>query len=68
MTPAPSNILLRLFLYPGDWICDLSGITGNSDHRQVLRSFINTIVWSAIASGIVLWAFLQRRKSPYDSY
>ncbi len=58
MTTDESNDLIKLFLFPGDWVCDLSGVAENSDHRQVLRSFINTIVWSAIASGVALWAFL----------
>lgn len=58
MTTDESNVLIKLFLYPGDLVCDLSGVAKNSDHRQVLRSFINTIVWSAIASGIALLTFL----------
>lgn len=58
MTTDESNVLIKLFLYPGDLVCDLSGVAKSSDHRQVLRSFINTIIWSAIASGIALLTFL----------
>ncbi len=46
--------MLWLFLLPGDLVCDWSGITPDSDHRQVLRSFINTIVWGAVASGVTI--------------
>lgn len=58
MTTDESNVLIKLFLYPGDLACDLSSVAKNSDHRQVLRSFINTIVWSAIASGVALLTFM----------
>jgi hypothetical protein len=47
--------MLRLFLLPGDLICDLSGVAVATDHRQVLRSFINTIVWGVLASGTAVW-------------
>lgn len=53
-----SNAVVKLFLYPGNLVCDLTGVANDSDHRQVLRSFINMIVWSAIGSCFVLWAFL----------
>jgi len=50
--------VLDLFLLPGDLVCDFTNVPRESDHRQVLRSFINTIVWSAVASGLALWAFV----------
>ena len=40
---------MQLFLAPGDLICDLVGIARESDHRQILRSFLNTIIWGAVA-------------------
>ena len=47
--------MLKLFLFPGDVVCDLSGIAQASENRQVLRSFINTMVWGAFASGAAVW-------------
>lgn len=46
--------MLKLFLLPGDLICDMAGVPIASDHREVLRSFINMIVWSTIASVLAL--------------
>lgn len=46
--------MLSLLLLPGDLICDLAGVPAASDHRQVLRSFINMIVWGAVAIGLTL--------------
>lgn len=46
--------MIRLFLMPGDLICDAFGLEGESDHRQVLRSFFNTMIWSAVGIGIAL--------------
>lgn len=31
--------MIKLFLLPGDVICNAFGSEGESDHRQVLRSF-----------------------------
>ncbi len=35
MTADESDVLIKLFLFPGDLVCDLSGVAGSSDHRQV---------------------------------
>jgi hypothetical protein len=50
--------MLSIFLFPGDVACDLAGIPLDSDHRQVLRSFINMMVWSVVAIGAALWIVL----------
>ncbi len=44
----------RLFLLPGDLVCNAFGLTGDSDHRMVLRSFFNTLIWGAAGVIIVL--------------
>jgi hypothetical protein len=41
---------LRLFLLPGDLVCDWAGLPKDSDHRQILRMFLNTIVWGGLGS------------------
>lgn len=63
--PLPSTTLedippamLSLFLFPGNLICDLAGLPPYSDHRQILRSFVNMMVWGAVTIGIALWISL----------
>jgi hypothetical protein len=46
--------MTRLFLFPGDFICDAFGLVGESEHRQVLRSFFNMMIWGAISIGVAL--------------
>ncbi|MEQ1648515.1 MAG: hypothetical protein ABL898_08020 [Hyphomicrobiaceae bacterium] len=46
--------MLTLFLLPGDLVCRAFGLEGESEHRQVLRSFANTMIWGAITVGIAL--------------
>ncbi len=48
--------MIRLFLLPGDLICNSVGFVGESDHRQILRSFFNIMIWSAVGIGITLTA------------
>lgn len=47
--------MTNFFLLPGDLVCNVAGIPHDSDHRQVLRSFINMMFWSAIAIPVALW-------------
>jgi hypothetical protein len=49
---------MTLFLLPGDLICDAMSLPKNSDHRQVLRSFLNTMIWGAVAMGLALTLFV----------
>jgi hypothetical protein len=46
--------MTKLFLLPGDLICDAFGLEGESDHRQVLRSFFNMMIWGAVGIGVAL--------------
>ena len=46
--------MLRLFLQPDDLMCNAFGLRGESDHRQVLRSFFNMMIWGAIGIAIAL--------------
>lgn len=47
--------MISLFLIPGNVVCDLAGVPPDSDHRQAPRSFINMMVWGAVAIGAALW-------------
>ena len=46
--------MTALFLLPGDLVCNAMGVPGESDHRQVLRSFINMMIWGALATAAAL--------------
>jgi hypothetical protein len=35
--------MTKLFLLPGGFICDAVGLTEDSDNRQILRMFLNTL-------------------------
>jgi hypothetical protein len=46
--------MTRLLLLPGDLLCDAFAVPPESDHRQVLRSFFNMMIWGAVAVAIAL--------------
>lgn len=46
--------LVRAFLVPGDLVCDAAGLAAEGEHRQILRSFVNMMVWGAIAIAAAL--------------
>lgn len=50
--------MTRLFLMPGDLICNAFGLEGESEHRQILRSFFNMMIWSAVSIGVALKGLL----------
>ena len=39
--------MTKLILWPGGLICDAVGLTEDSDTRQILRMFLNTLIWGA---------------------
>jgi hypothetical protein len=39
--------MTKFFLLPGGLICDAVGLTEDSDNRQILRMFLNTLIWGA---------------------
>lgn len=45
---------IRLLLMPGDLACHAFGLRGESEHRQVLRSFFNMMIWGSVAIGVAL--------------
>jgi hypothetical protein len=49
---------LNLFLRPGDLVCDATGVPPESDHRQILRSFVNMLFWGAVSVALALWLLL----------
>ncbi len=47
-----------LFLFPGDFICNVMDLPQNSDHRMILRSFLNTLIWGTIGVTTTLWIII----------
>jgi hypothetical protein len=47
-------MIARLFLLPGDLLCNAFGLEGDSDHRQILRSFFNMMIWGAVSIAVAL--------------
>ena len=39
--------MTKLILLPGGLICDAVGLTEDSDNGQILRMFLNTLIWGA---------------------
>ena len=44
----------NVILYPGDRLCNLVGVPRGSDHRMILRSFFNMLVWGAVGTVAIL--------------
>jgi len=49
-----STIPTRFLLGPGDIACEFAGLRGESDHRMILRTFLNTLIWGTISVGAAL--------------
>jgi len=45
---------MRFLLLPGDLACDLAGLPESSDHRMILRMFVNTLAWGTVAVAAAL--------------
>ncbi len=46
---------MKYILLPGDLVADLAGLPAESEHRQILRMYVNTVLWGALG---VAGAFL----------
>ena len=44
---------MKLLLWPGDAIASMAGLPKDSDNRQILRMWANTVIWGAICSIIL---------------
>lgn len=45
---------MKLLLWPGDFVANLAGLPKNSDNRQILRMWTNTVFWGAVATLVLL--------------
>jgi len=44
------------YLSPGDLLSDAIGL-GDDENRMILRMFINTLVWGAVGTALVIGLF-----------
>lgn len=49
--------MLRYLVSPGDFAAEVSGLAADTESRQILRMFVNTLVWGAVGV-IAAMAFL----------
>lgn len=49
---------MRLLFLPGNLVANLLGLDKDSDSRMLLRMFINSIFWGAIATYILVLLML----------
>ncbi|MGE0735791.1 MAG: hypothetical protein AB7G15_14970 [Alphaproteobacteria bacterium] len=50
--------MFKILTWPGNWTADRFGLPPDSEHRQILRMFVNTLIGGAVAVvGILLFAF-----------
>ena len=40
--------VLRYLVSPGDLAAELSGLDSGTESRQILRMFVNTLVWGTV--------------------
>ncbi len=45
---------MNILLAPGNFVCDLTGLPKDSDHRQILRMFVNTLFWGIVGGLAVI--------------
>ncbi len=57
MRPAMTKTdkIASILLWPGNKVCDLLGIEG-TDHRLILRLWVNLIVYSIVSLSLVMMA------------
>jgi hypothetical protein len=46
--------MTKLFRLPGGLVCDAVGLTEDNDNRQILRMFLNTLIWGAAGVTVIL--------------
>jgi hypothetical protein len=53
-TRGEKQTMTKLFLLPGSLVCDAVGLAEDSDNRQILRTFLNTLIWGAAGVAVIL--------------
>lgn len=50
--------MTSLLLYPGELASNIAGLGAESEHRQILRMFVNTLFWGIVGTVAVLMVML----------
>ena len=54
-TRTTTRAIIRVLIFPGDWVSDRIGIT-QSDNRDLVRMLVNSLFWIMIVvTGLALW-------------
>jgi hypothetical protein len=51
-------IMTSILLYPGELASDIAGLDAESENRQILRMFVNTLFWGTVGTVAVLMVML----------
>ena len=47
------TVLARAVLYPGDLVCNVTGLEGD-DKRELVRMLVNSLIWVVLGMGIAV--------------
>jgi hypothetical protein len=50
------HALERVFLYPGDKVCDAFGVKAGDD-RMMIRTLVNMLVWNLVAVLVLITVY-----------
>ena len=50
--------MMKLFLWPGDFVASLAGLEKGSDNRLVLRMYANVLFWGVLCAIILAMVML----------
>lgn len=45
--------MMKLFLWPGDFVAGLAGLDKGSDNRMILRMYANVLFWGLLCAAIL---------------
>lgn len=45
--------MMKLFLWPGDFVAKLAGLDEGSDNRMILRMYANVLFWGVLCAAIL---------------
>jgi len=50
--------MMKLFLWPGDFVAGLAGLEKDSDNRMILRMYANIVIWGTLCAFILAMVLL----------
>ena len=52
-SPSIGSALARVFLFPGDFACTMTGLD-NDDKRELVRMLVNSLVWILVGMAVAV--------------